>query len=154
MAPYSRSDPSSTKMISLIRWSGDRSRADLQCCDMVYSVTPSVRRQSSWLGLASVPAALRHGLQCDAISAATEFMVRLGQCTCSVATCLTLSTGERVNTREERYWSHACKSFKRAGMGGIILSSKSLLKPSTAPHRPQQRRTGFVVKDNNDRCRG
>jgi hypothetical protein len=40
----------------------------------------------------------------------------------SVATQFTVSTDKRVNFREECYWSHACKSFKRTcvGSNGIL----------------------------------
>jgi hypothetical protein len=42
--------------------------------------------------------------------------------TFSVTTQFTVSTGKRVNFRDECHWSHACKSFKRTCMGsnGIL----------------------------------
>ena len=40
-----------------------------------------------------------------------------------------MGTGKKVDTREEFYWSHACKSFKRAGMGtNGFLEGKFLSK--------------------------
>ena len=40
----------------------------------------------------------------------------------SIWTEFTVSTGKRVNFREECHWSHACKSFKRTRVGsnGIL----------------------------------
>jgi hypothetical protein len=78
---------------------------------------------------------------CDAISAVAEFMVRCccwppipltdGQVSFSVATEFTASKSKKVTSREECHWSHACKSFKQAGLGtNGILECKFMVIPN------------------------
>jgi hypothetical protein len=50
----------------------------------------------------------------------------------SVWTQFTMCTSKKVDTREECHWAHACKSFKRAGVGtNGFLEGKILSKMRT-----------------------